>query len=145
MSLLLRSYQMSLKTDVYLLTKAVLDIIAISVDLGINNVCVGSAMKVDGTVIGRKFLKMPREEAQLRHVLNLSRKAQYNGARKNKKLWARARGLPSMSLGLADIVQLSCIFQLRLTPTLGQRLFRAIMTKAPSNMPSDLKPLGKRC
>ncbi len=84
MSLLLRSYQMSLKTDVYLLTKAVLDIIAISVDLGINNVCVGSAMKVDGTVIGRKFLKMPREEAQLRHVLNLSRKAQYHGARKNK-------------------------------------------------------------
>lgn len=81
------------KKEVQLSTKAVLDQIAVSVDLGINNACVCSAMKADGTVLGRKFLKLPREEAQLRHVLNLNRKAQSNGSRKNKKLWERAKGI----------------------------------------------------
>ena len=39
-----------------------------------------------------------------------------------------------------DIVQLSCIFQLRLSQKMGKRLFKAIMTKTQSNIPSAIKP-----
>ena len=81
------------KQEVKLTTKAVSDQLAVSVDLGLNNACVCSVMSAAGTVLGREFLKMPCEEAHMRHVLNLIRKAQHNGVRKNKKLWSRVKGI----------------------------------------------------
>ena len=65
----------------------------ISVDLGINNACTCSAMTADDTVIGRKFLQLPREKDSLWHWLNKMKKAQQHGARKMPRMRARARGI----------------------------------------------------
>ena len=67
--------------------------IIIGVDLGINNDCVCSAMKSDGTVIGRKFLDLSREKDSLTHAINRIKKAQQHGAKRTPKLWARAKGI----------------------------------------------------
>ena len=67
--------------------------IVLGVDLGINNDCVCSAMKSDGTVIGRKFLDLSREKDCLTHAVNRIKKAQQHGARKTPRLWARAKGI----------------------------------------------------
>lgn len=67
--------------------------IAISVDLGINNACTCCAMAPDGTVLGRHFLKLPREKDSLEHALNRIKKAQQMGARKTPRLWAKANGI----------------------------------------------------
>lgn len=37
----------------------------LAVDLGINNACTCSAMTPDGTILGREFLKLPREQKTL--------------------------------------------------------------------------------
>ena len=50
-------------------------------------------MHSDGTVIGRAFLKLPKEKDSLRRALGRIRKAQKQGARKMPRLWARAKGL----------------------------------------------------
>ena len=60
----------------------------IAVDLGINSACTCCAMKSDGTVIGRDFLSLPREEDSLKHRLNKVRKAQQHGAKKTPAKWA---------------------------------------------------------
>ena len=73
--------------------KKITEQVIIGVDLGLNNACVCSAMKSDGTVIGRKFLKLPREKDCLNHAVNRIKKAQQHGARKMPRLWARAKGL----------------------------------------------------
>ena len=73
--------------------KKITEQVIIGVDLGINNVCVCSAMKSDGTVIGRQFLKLPREKDCLNRAVNRIKKAQQHGARKMPRLWARAKGL----------------------------------------------------
>ena len=65
----------------------------IGVDLGLNNACVCTAMRSDGTIIGRQFLKLPRETDHLRHWLNKIKKAQQHGARRMPRLWARAKGI----------------------------------------------------
>lgn len=52
----------SFEEKVDLTDKPVDQQIIIGVDLGINNACTCSAMLSDGTVIGRKFLKLPREK-----------------------------------------------------------------------------------
>ena len=67
--------------------------IILGVDLGINNDCVCSAMKSDGTVIGRKFLDLSREKDSLNHAVNRIKKAQQQGARRTPRLWARAKGI----------------------------------------------------
>ena len=67
--------------------------VIIGVDLGINNDCVCSAMKSDGTVIGRKFLDLSREKDSLNHAINRIKKAQQHGAKRTPKLWARAKGI----------------------------------------------------
>ena len=67
--------------------------IVLGVDLGLNNACVCSAMHSDGTVIGRAFLKLPKEKDSLKQALGRIRKAQKQGARKMPRLWARAKGL----------------------------------------------------
>ena len=49
--------------------------IVLGVDLGLNNACVCSAMHSDGTVIGRAFLKLPKEKDSLKQALGRIRKA----------------------------------------------------------------------
>ena len=67
--------------------------IIIGVDLGINNDCVCSVMKSDGTVIGRKFLDLSREKDCLTHALNRIKKAQQHGAVSTPRLWAKVKGI----------------------------------------------------
>lgn len=65
----------------------------LAVDLGINNACVCSAMKPDGTIMERKFLSLPKEQDSQDHALNKIRKAHNQGNRKMPNLWARANGI----------------------------------------------------
>lgn len=67
--------------------------IVLSVDLGLNNQAVCVAMKPDGTVVGRKFFKLPTEKARLDKALSRIRCAQTHGARKMPRLWAIAKGV----------------------------------------------------
>ena len=67
--------------------------IILGVDLGINNDCVCSAMKSDGTVIGREFWDLSREKDSLTHAVNRIKKAQQHGAKRTPRLWARAKGI----------------------------------------------------
>ena len=83
----------SFEEKVELTNKPIDQQIIIGVDLGINNACTCSAMRSDGTVIGRKILSLPREKDSLNHKLNKIKKAQQHGARKMPRLWARAKGV----------------------------------------------------
>lgn len=83
----------SFEEKVKLTDKPVEQQIIVGVDLGINNACTCSAMLSDGTVIGRKFLQLPREKDSLWHWLNKMKKAQQHGARKMPRMWARAKGI----------------------------------------------------
>lgn len=65
----------------------------IAVDLGINSACACSVMKSDGTIIGRKFLSLPREQDSLTHAINRIKKAQQHGAKDTPRLWAKAKGI----------------------------------------------------
>ena len=51
----------------------------LGVDLGINNACVCSVMDSKGTIIGRRFKKLPVEQDSLERALRRIRKAQSNG------------------------------------------------------------------
>lgn len=65
----------------------------VAVDLGINNTAVCSVMEPDGTVIGREFLSLKRENDCLKHALKLIRRAQKAGASRKPKLNAKALGI----------------------------------------------------
>ena len=65
----------------------------VAVDLGINSACTCAVMKSNGTVLGRKFLSLPRENDSLNHAINKIKKAQQHGARKIPGLWAKAKGI----------------------------------------------------
>ena len=65
----------------------------LAVDLGINNACTCSVMEADGTVTGRRFLKLPGENDRLTKALGRIRKAQRHGARRMPRLWARVKGI----------------------------------------------------
>lgn len=65
----------------------------LSVDLGLNEACVCVAMKADGTVVGRVFLKLPAEKDSLQTALNRIKKAQQHGAHHMPGLWATANGI----------------------------------------------------
>jgi len=69
------------------------DTIVLGVDLGLNSACVCSAMTIDGTVIGRKFLDLPVEKDRLSHILGQIRKSQRLGGQKNTARWAKADGI----------------------------------------------------
>ena len=83
----------SYEEEVKLMDVSVKDQIILSVDLGINSACVCTAMRSDGTISGRKFLHLPKEEDSLTHALNRIKKAQQHGSRKTPGLWARAKGI----------------------------------------------------
>ena len=72
--------------------KKVMDQVILGVDLGINSACVCTAMRADGTVMGREFLDLPVEKDRLKKSVNRIRKAQQHGNRKTPRLWAKANG-----------------------------------------------------
>ena len=63
----------------------------LAVDLGINNACVCSVMNQDGAVLGRKFLKLPREYDYLDHKLSHLKGCQRQGTQKLTRQWRRIR------------------------------------------------------
>lgn len=65
----------------------------LSVDLGINSPATVSVMRADGTILGRHFLKLPKEYDSLKHAVNRIRKAQQNRNHKTPRLWTRAKGI----------------------------------------------------
>lgn len=65
----------------------------IAVDLGINNSCVCSVMLSDGTVVGRRFLRLPAEYDCLKRCTGRIRKAQRGGAKRTPRLWAYAKNV----------------------------------------------------
>ena len=65
----------------------------LGVDLGIHCVATVSVMQADGTVIGRHFLRLPKEYDCLKHAINRIKKAQQNGNAKTPRLWAKAKGI----------------------------------------------------
>ncbi len=64
-----------------------------AVDLGINSSATVSVMRPDGTILGRHFLRLPKEYDSLEHSVNRIKKAQQHGNRKTPRLWARAKGI----------------------------------------------------
>lgn len=64
----------------------------LSVDLGITSACVCSVMCADGTILGRHFLSLARENDCLQHKISHIKRAQHKGSRKTKNLWAYAKG-----------------------------------------------------
>ena len=78
---------------VELQSKPIREQVVLSVDLGINNACTCSVMTSDGTVIGKRFLSIPREKDYLWHWLNKMKKAQQHGAKRMPRMWARAKGI----------------------------------------------------
>lgn len=65
----------------------------LAVDLGVNNVATVSVMRSDGTVLGRHFLKLSKEQDSLDHAVNRIKKAQQYGAYRTPRLWNRADGI----------------------------------------------------
>ena len=65
----------------------------LAVDLGINSACTCSCLLSDGTVVGRRFLRLPAEEDCLWKAVNRIKKAQQHGARKTPRMWAVANGI----------------------------------------------------
>ena len=65
----------------------------IAVDLGINTAATVSAMRSDGTILGRHFCKLSKETDHLSHSINRIKKAQQNGNYKTPRLWAKAKGI----------------------------------------------------
>lgn len=65
-----------------------------SVDLGINTDAVCSIMRVDGTVLGRKFINFPSDKDHLHHVLGrISRFQREHGSRQVQSRFAYAKRL----------------------------------------------------
>ena len=64
-----------------------------AVDLGVNNAATVSIMRYDGTILGRRFLRLPCETDRLSHAVGRIKKAQQQGARKTPRLWALATGI----------------------------------------------------
>lgn len=68
--------------------------IIVSVDLGLTNSAVCSAMRIDGTVIGRCFINQPVEKDRLYTKLNQLAKANsLSGAGRKPNYWRRINGL----------------------------------------------------
>lgn len=85
--------QFPFSENVSLREKEIQEQVILAVDLGINNACACSAMKYDGTVVGRKIFRMPAEEDCLNHQLNRIRKEMKQGHRHFPSLWASIESL----------------------------------------------------
>lgn len=65
----------------------------VAVDLGINCAATVTAMKADGTILGRHFCHLTEETDRLDHSINRIKKAQQHATFKTPRLWAKANGL----------------------------------------------------
>ena len=64
----------------------------LAVDLGMNTDAVCSVMKVDGTILARKFINFASDKDYLSHTLNKIKKvSKISGVHNTKKLWRIAR------------------------------------------------------
>jgi IS605 OrfB family transposase len=66
--------------------------IILSVDLNLNTNAVATAMRTDGTILGRHFFNFPKEKDQLWTNLNRIKRNQQSGHKENKMLWALVKG-----------------------------------------------------
>lgn len=78
------------KEKVGLKKNDIFDRTIIAVDLGINNVCVCTAMRSNGAVLGRHFYKLPKEYDCLRCRIDHIKRAQRHGSGCVKNLWRYA-------------------------------------------------------
>ena len=76
-----------------LVAKPILEQTVLAVDLGINSACTCSCLLLDGTVAGRRFLRLPAEEDCLGKAIGRIKKAQQHGSSKTPGLWAIAKGI----------------------------------------------------
>ena len=83
----------SFMQDVKLNETDIKDQVILAADLGINNSCTCSVMTSDGTVLGRKFYKLPREYDSLNHKIGHIKRAQHHGSHKVTNLWSYAKGI----------------------------------------------------
>jgi IS605 OrfB family transposase len=67
--------------------------IIVAVDLGINSAATVTVMKSDGTILGRHFCRLNKEQDSLTHAVNRIKKAQQHGTKRMPRLWARAKGI----------------------------------------------------
>ena len=65
----------------------------LAVDLGINSSATCSVLKSDGTILGRYFLKLPKEYDSLNRKISHIKYAQRHGSRKVSNLWNYAKGV----------------------------------------------------
>ena len=79
--------------EVVLQNKPIKDQVVCSVDLGVNNNAVCSAMLSDGTVVARKFINLAKEKDHLYKALGRVKKAQQNGNRKTPVKWKHVNDL----------------------------------------------------
>lgn len=84
----------SYMTNIDLNETKIKDQTIVSVDLGITNSAVCSAMKSDGTVVGRKFINQPTEKDRLFTMTNKLKKTQStSGYVSAPNFWRRINGL----------------------------------------------------
>ena len=74
--------------EVSLRTVSIKEQTILAVDLGINNACACSVMKSDGTIVGRRMLRLPVQEDCLNHLLNKVKKAYKQGHKHIPTLWS---------------------------------------------------------
>ena len=67
--------------------------VILAVDLGINSSCACSVMRSDGTILGRKFLHLPKEYDSLSHKIGHIKRAQRHGSHRVINLWSYAKGV----------------------------------------------------
>lgn len=67
--------------------------LVLGVDLGLNNACTCSAIKSDGTIVGRHFLSLAADKDSLTRAQGKIKRAQRHGAKKMPRLWAKAKGI----------------------------------------------------
>ena len=65
----------------------------LSVDLGINSSATCTVMRSDGTILGRRFLHLPKEYDSLKHKIEHIKRAQRHGSRAVTNLWSYAKGV----------------------------------------------------
>ena len=81
------------KQAVKLVTTPIREQTILAIDLGLNSSATCSVMRSDGTVLGRKFLHLPKEYDSLRRKIEHIKKAQKHGSRSVSNLWAYVKGI----------------------------------------------------
>ena len=79
--------------ETILVDTPVRDQTVLAVDLGINSSCTCSVMRSDGTVLGRRFLHLPKEYDSLARKIGHIKRAQRHGSHKVVNLWNYAKGV----------------------------------------------------